>query len=158
LTVDATLLNTINTDAQNAATTIAGMTPTQVFKTIRRSTKITGNGGVNVIDIDGNILDTLTLSGSSNDVFFVNVSGTINLGGRETLAVAGGVTPGAVIYNLVGSGAVEIHVREVVQGTILAPDYRLDLEGEFNGAIIGGGKNRGINLFEAWVTQPGCPQ
>ncbi|HXR07897.1 MAG TPA: collagen-binding domain-containing protein [Candidatus Acidoferrum sp.] len=157
LTVNAALLDSVNADALNAAATIAAMTPTQVFGTIRRPTLITGNGGVNVIDINGNITDSLLLSGSAKDVFFINVSGTIDLRGRATLAVADGVTAGAVLYNLTGTGTVEIHVRDVVNGTILAPDYRLDLDGEFNGAVIGGGKNKAINLVQARVNQPACP-
>jgi hypothetical protein len=158
LTVNPALLNEVNSAALNAATTIAAMTPTQVFRAIRRPTLITGNGGVNVIDIDGNILDSVVLTGTSNDVFFINVAGTIDLRDRANLGVADGVTAGAVLYNLIGTGTVEIHVRDVVNGTILAPDYRLDLDGEFNGAIIGGGKDRGINLSEARVNQPVCPQ
>jgi choice-of-anchor A domain-containing protein len=156
--VNAALLNTVNEDALNAAATVAAMTPTQVFKTIRRPTVITGNGGVNVIDINGNITDSVVLSGNAHDVFFINVSGTIDLRDRATLAVAGGVTAGAVLYNLTGTGAVEIHVRNVVNGTILAPNYSLELDGDFNGAVIGGGRNKAINLFEARVTQAACPQ
>jgi hypothetical protein len=157
LAVDPAALATVDSDALNAATTVAAMTPTQVFENIRRETVITGNGGVNVIDINGNITDSLMLSGGSNDVFFVNVSGTIRLRDHRTLGVAGGVSAGGVLYNLVGNGEVEIGRRSVVNGTILAPDYALDLAGEFNGAVIGGGSGRHINLIEARVNQPVCP-
>ncbi len=157
LTVNAALLDTVNADALNAAATVAAMTPTQVFGTIRRPTLITGNGGVNVIDINGNIAGSLILSGSANDVFFINVSGTIDLRDRATLTVADGVTADAVLYNLTGAGIVEIPVRGVVNGTILAPDYRLDLDGVFNGAVIGG-KDKAINLVGARVNQPAGPQ
>jgi hypothetical protein len=156
VTVNATLLDTVNTDALNAAADIAAQTPTQVFGAIRRPTLITGNGGLNIIDINGSITASVVLSGTSNDVFFINVSGTIDLRDRATLAVADGVTAGAVLYNLTGHGEVEIHVRDVVNGTILAPNYDLNLDGEFNGAIIGGGRNREINLFGARVNQPDC--
>jgi hypothetical protein len=158
LTANAALLDTVNADALNAATTIAAMTPTQAFGSIRRPTVISGNGAVNVIAINGDITDSLVLTGGTNDVFFINVSGTIDLSDRATLAVADGVSAGAVLYNLTGTGNVEIHVRHAVDGTILAPNYRLDLDGEFNGAVIGGGKNKDINLFEAQVDQPACPQ
>jgi len=156
VTVDATLLDSVNADALSAAAKIAAMTPTQVFGTIRRPTVITGNGGVNVIDIDGNIRDSVVLSGTASDVFFINVSGNIDLRDHATLAVTDGVTAGAVLYNLIGAGTVEIHVRNVVNGTILAPDYRLNVDGEFNGAIIGGGKDKEINLVAARVNQPAC--
>ena len=158
LTVNAPLLNTVNSDALGAAATIAAMTPTQAFGPIRRPTEITGNGGVNVIDINGSITSPLTLTGTADDVFFINVKGTIDLRDRASLAVAGGVTAGAVLYNLTSAGTVEIHVRDGVNGTILAPDYRLNLDGVFNGAIIGGGKDNPVNLFEAQVNQPACPQ
>jgi hypothetical protein len=159
VTIDATLLDTVNADAMSASSNIAAMTPTQEFGAIRRPTTITGNGGVNVISIDGNITRSLTLGGGSNDVFFVNVSGTIELDDHATLAVSGGVPAGAVIYNLTkGFGTVAIGDRVVVNGTILAPGYNLGLEGKFNGAVIGGGRHRVIELFNAQVNQPVCPQ
>jgi hypothetical protein len=157
LTVDATQVDTVNADALNAAATIAALTPTQTFAAIRRPTVITGNGGLNVIDIDGNITASVLLSGSSNDVFFINVSGTIDLRDHAALAVTGGVTAGAVLYNLTGHGTVEIHVLDGINGTLLAPDYNLHLDGEFNGAVIGGGRDREINLLVARVNQPACP-
>jgi hypothetical protein len=157
LTVDPSAVATVDAAALNALTTVAAMTPTQVFGHIRRETLITGNGGVNMIDIDENITDSLILSGGSNDVFFINVSGTIRLRDHKALAVAGGVSAGAVLYNLIGNGEVEIGERSVVNGTILAPDYALDLAGEFNGAVIGGGNGRRINLIEARVNPPVCP-
>ena len=156
LTVDPAQLATVNTDALNAAATIAATTPDQTFGNIRRPTVITGNGGLNVIAINGSIRDTLVLSGTSNDVFFVNVSGTIDLRDRSALTVSGGVTAASVLYNLTGAGTVELHVRDNVNGTILAPNYNVNIEGQFNGAIIAGGRNREINLLATRVTQPDC--
>ncbi len=158
VTVDPTLLDSVNADALNASATLAALTPTQVLGRINRPTVVTGNGGVNIIDIHGNITESLILSGSASDVFFINVSGTIDLRDRSTLAVINGVTPGAVLYNLTGAGTVEVHVRNGINGTILAPDYNFILEGEFNGAVIGGGRNKTINLAGARVNQPDCPQ
>ena len=157
--VDATLLGSVNTDALNAAATVEALTPTQTLGAINSPTLVVGNGGVNVINIYGNITDSLMLSGTASDVFFVNVSGTIDLVGNSVLAVTGGVTAGAVLYNLTGSGAVQTHVGNVVNGTILAPNHNFNLDGEFNGAVIGGGKNNTISLLSgARVNQQACPQ
>jgi hypothetical protein len=158
LYVAPALLDSVNTDALNAAGALRALTPTQTLGAINTPTMVIGNGGENVIDINGNITESLILSGSASDVFFINVSGTINLGGSSILAVTGGVSAGAVLYNLTGSGAVQTHVGNVINGTLLAPNYSFKLDGEFNGAVIGGGKGKTISLLSgAKVNQPDCP-
>ena len=76
---------TFSTDATNASATFASLTPTQTFANISSPTTITGNGGLNVINITGNIANSLTLKGTSSDQFVVNVQGTLNLTGSESL-------------------------------------------------------------------------
>jgi choice-of-anchor A domain-containing protein len=101
---------------------------------------VTGNGGLNVIAINGDIQNTVILSGNSNDVFIVNVTGTADLSGSETLGLAGGVTANHVLYNFTGSGgSIDILSSGAVDGTLLAPHDDFILDGTFNGEIIGGG-------------------
>ena len=76
--INSTLLAQNDTDALNASTTAQGLTATQTFGNISSTTTVTGNGGLNVIDINGSINlnnASLILSGSASDVFIVNVTG-----------------------------------------------------------------------------------
>ena len=142
LLIDPALLAQANADALTAAAQAAALTPTQTFGSITSDTTVTGNGGLNVITITGNITDSLILSGTGSDVFIVNVSGSVSLGGSETLGMDGGVTADHVLYNFTGaSGTITTHVGNVLNGTLLAPTYSFSLDGLFNGAIIGGGKS-----------------
>ena len=99
---NASLLTQNDTDAQTASTVAAGLTATQTFAAINAATTITGNGGLNVIDITGGINlnnASLTLSGTASDVFIVNVTGNATFAGTGGLLLAGGVTPNHVLYN-----------------------------------------------------------
>jgi Carboxypeptidase regulatory-like domain len=142
VTVDSAVMTQADSDALSTATSAAALAPTQTFGTITKSTTVTGNGGLNVIAINGNIENSLTLTGTASDVFVVNVTGNVDLFGRETLSVAGGVTPDHVLYNFTGSkGSVTILTAGNVSGTLLAPHDDLMLDGTFNGEIVGGGSS-----------------
>ncbi len=140
LSTDSALLATVDSSALAASTQAAALTPTQTLGTIAHATTLTGNGGLNVIAINGSIRNSLTLNGSSNDVFIVNVTGNANLSGSETLGLAGGVTANHVLYNFTGHGdSINILTTKVVDGTLLALHDDFNLDGTFNGEIIGGG-------------------
>jgi len=140
VTANAALLATVDSSALAASSQAAVLTPTQTLGTIAHSTTVTGNGGLNVIAINGNIRNSLILSGTSSDIFIVNVTGTADLSGRETLGLAGGVTADHVLYNFTGSGgSINILSSSAVDGTLLAPHEDFNLDGTFNGEIIGGG-------------------
>jgi hypothetical protein len=112
----------VDTDALSAAAAAKALSPTQTFGTISSPTTINGNGGQNVIKINGDIKNSLTLNGTVNDTFVNNVTGTANLGGSSALGLAGGVTANNVLYNFTGtSGTIATHVGDVVNGTLLAP-------------------------------------
>jgi len=99
---------------------------------------VNGNGGLNVININGNITTSLILNGSATDIFIVNVTGTLSLTGSDVLGVAGGVSGNNVLYNFTGSGGtLTTHVNNMVNGTLLAPNYDFILH-SLNGRIIGG--------------------
>jgi uncharacterized repeat protein (TIGR01451 family)/choice-of-anchor A domain-containing protein len=146
---NATLLAQNDTDALAAATQAAALTATQTFGAINAATTITGNGGLNVIDVNGSINlnnASITLSGTASDVFVVNVTGNATFGGTGGLLLAGGVTPNHVLYNFTdtnngpGPGTITSAIGNTLDGTLLAPNYNLNLAGSFIGAVIGGGK------------------
>jgi hypothetical protein len=137
---NAALLATIDSSALAASSQAAALTPTQTLGTITHSTTVTGNGGLNVIAINGSIRNSLILTGTSSDVFIVNVSGTADLSGNETLGLAGGVTANHVLYNFSGTGgSINLLTSSAVDGTLLAPHEDFILDGTVNGEIIGGG-------------------
>jgi hypothetical protein len=136
---NSVLLNQNYTDAMAAAALVAGMPATQTFGSIGSRTTINGTGGVNVININGNITNSLILNGGANDIFVINVSGGMQLTGSATLGLAGGVTADHVLYNFTGSGqTIDTHVGNVIFGTLLAANSNFHLDGVFNGRIIGG--------------------
>ena len=138
ITASGVLLNQNFTDAMNAARLAASLSPTQTLGSITHTTTINGNGGLNVININGNITTSLILNGSATDIFIVNVTGTLSLTGSTVLGVAGGVTGNNVLYNFTGSGGtITTHVNNMVNGTLLAPNYDFILH-SLNGRIIGG--------------------
>ena len=133
-------------DAVNASSQAAVLTPTQTLGAVSTPNIVTGNGGLNVIDVNGGIKASLTLSGTANDVFIVNVTGTLALGGSSVLGLSGGVTADHVLYNFTAVGdTITTHVGNVLNGTLLAPQSSFNLDGAFNGEIIGGGG--AINLL-----------
>lgn len=140
LVVDPTLMTESDQDAQFASAVASALTPTQSLNAVRTATTLTGNGGVNVINVARNITASLTLNGTADDVFVINVSGSLRLGSGEGIRLAGGVTADHVILNFVGStGSVNAN-RAVINGTVLAPTYSVDLRAAtVNGEIIAGG-------------------
>ena len=140
VTANAALLATVDSSALAASSQAAALTPTQTLGTIAHSTTVTGNGGLNVIAINGNIQNSLILSGNSNDIFIVNVTGNVDLSGSETLGLAGGVTADHVLYNFTDhGGTINILSNSAVNGTLLALHDDIIVDGTFNGEIIGGG-------------------
>jgi len=155
--VNPALLTLVDADALNAAAAAAAEPPTQMFGNISSPTVVNGGGGQNVIQINGNITSTLILNGGPSDSFVVNVTGTLTLGGSDTLGLSGGVTTGQVLYNFTGSKAtISTHVGNVVNGTLLAPNDDFNLDGRFNGRIIGGGGTI-VLMSGTVVNQPECP-
>ena len=136
---DSLILKRNYTDAVNASAQAAALAPTRTFGSIGSATTIAGNGGLNVIQINGDITSSLILSGSANDEFVINVAGTLNLTGSSVLGLNGGVTAGNVIYNFTSSGQTIItRGGNVVSGTLLALRDDIQINGNFFGEIIGG--------------------
>jgi Ice-binding-like len=150
------------TDAFAANTAGAALMATQTFTASSINTAgktITGNGGLNVIDITGDINlnnHNITLSGGASDIFVVNVTGNLDLVGTASLVLTGGLSTGNVLYNFTGGtsahhGSFNTHIGDNVYGTMLAPYYDMNLDGNWYGELIGGPMTIGL-LSNATVT------
>jgi hypothetical protein len=139
--------------AQNASATFAAMTPTANVSGGTGGT-IVGNGGTNVVNVSGNLTAPLTLTGTAADKFIVNVQGGIALGGNTAIGAGSGVTPGQVVFNVLG-GDVNTHVGNAVNGILLDANGNMTLDGKFNNEIIGGGKS--ITLMSGAVVNGPSP-
>jgi len=142
--VTQTSLTQANNDALAAYNTALGFAPTQTFGTISTATTINGNGGLNVIDINGNInlsdSNNLSLNGGPSDFFILNVTGGVTLDGSAQITGTGGVTASSLLINVIGTGnSLTSHVGNVINGTLLAP-YRSLTFHSANGAILAGGE------------------
>jgi hypothetical protein len=145
--VNAGLLTQADADAANMAAQAKALPATQTFGSVGSPTTVIGNGGLNVIDINGTITASLSLSGGANDTFVVNVSGTVNFSAGANLGLAGGLTADHVLYNFTGSGGtIATASGSVLNGTLLAPAYSFSLGGTLNGAAIGGGSSLSLSV------------
>jgi PEP-CTERM motif len=100
----------------NAASALA---PTQTLGNVTGALNITGNGGLNVIDINSLSNPDLTITGGSNDNFVFNISGNFQ---TNHVMVLNGVTPSQILFNLTGtSGNIfQTSGGDVLFGTFLA--------------------------------------
>ncbi len=152
-------LTVARNDALAASACFAALAPTQTYSTINNSTTISGNGGLNVINVGSVVLvkKVLTLSGGPNDVFIFNVSGDYSLGSSQ-IKLTGGVKASNVLWNFPGTGTTVNVYKDVTSavGTFLVPfrDYVQDVAA-LTGSVIAGGNVR-IHSG-ATVTRPaGC--
>jgi hypothetical protein len=124
------------TVAKNVSDYAASLSATQTFTTINSTTTITGNGGLNVIDVANIQNAKLTLSGSANDYFVFNVSSAIQT--NQPMTLSGGISPSHILFNLTGTGTVLFQTSggDLLYGTYLATNggkfqfSNLDLNGE----------------------------
>jgi hypothetical protein len=77
------------------------LTATQTFGNITGTTTITGNGGLNVIDVANIQNAPLTLKGTVNDVFVLNISGSYQT--NQPMTLSGGVLASNVLFNFTGT-------------------------------------------------------
>src|SRR5207249_1972517 len=93
-------------DALAAAANAAALPCTQTIATLSGAQTILGNGGLNVICVGDVTLSgkTVTLLGAASDQFVINVTGRFALTAGGSIRVAGGLQPGAVLYDIIGTG------------------------------------------------------
>ena len=152
--------NTALTDAQNVSSYASSLTATQTFGAITSTKTITGNAGLNVIDVASIHNAPLTLSGPANAIFVINVSGEFHT--NKVMTLAGGVLPSNVLFNFTGASG---HVLQTsggnkLYGTFLARDggqfqfSELNLDGELintdgNVQFVSGSKISDFTPFTA---------
>jgi hypothetical protein len=159
---NSSLLAQNDADALAAAAAAKALAPTQTFGTISLASSQTmtvqGNGGLNVIQVNGSIglsgSSQLILNGSASDVFIFNVTGNTNISGSSVLGkLSGGVTANHVLYNFTGSGSLQAGAGNTFFGTFLAPNYSYGIEGNYAGELIIGGQSvalaSGAKVFSA---------
>jgi choice-of-anchor A domain-containing protein len=117
---------------------------------VKEDLTITGNGGFNVVCLEGIELSggkQITLSGSAEDTFVLNITGKkFKLSGGSDIRTTGLLEPQRVLYNVIGvgedvalsgGGGGATCCEAIVDGTILAPERKVKLSpGLVNGAVI----------------------
>jgi hypothetical protein len=130
-------------DALAAAAAHADRLPTQSFDRLSVSTTLYGQGGMNVIAIEG--LDysrssattplTLTLQGGDSDLFLLNVSGKFVMGPNSSIR---GVDPSRVLINVLpGNTPAQFAANSYVGGTLLATERKMGPLQGASGPVIG---------------------
>jgi len=154
-------LSGADADARAASLADAALPPTQVFGNITSTTTITGNGGLNVIDVGTiNLMDTLTLAGTASDVFIINVSGDFTCNGCA-ISLSGGVTYTNVLFNVFNAGTTLVDIFKpvaIVNGIFLAPLRAVAVDkATLNGAVIGAGVAMDTLTVHSGATVTFCP-
>ena len=136
-------LSNVEDAAWDAFGIIANLNATQSFNSIHNSMTINATQTINVINVGSIQLDgssVLTLHGSANAYFFINVSGNYAQTGNSAIHLTGGVPSTHVIFNITGKGQqVAFTGKSVGEGTYLAPQRDIAVSGAtVNGVLIGG--------------------
>lgn len=89
--------------ADQVGTYAAGLTANLTFGTISSATTFTAVGSQTVIDIDNVNNAVLTFSGTSSQIFVVNISGKMSETGGTDIILTGGVTAAQILFNFTGT-------------------------------------------------------
>ena len=154
---DTTLTNSALASAEAVSIYAESLPATQVF-----SNTITGNGGLNVIDVTNIANGNFTITGSASDIFVFNVSGKFST--NDTMVLGGAVKASQILFNFLGtSGDVfQTSGGNTTYGTFLATrggDFQFS-NLNLNGALINtaGGmqivSGSGINTFTPFSPVP----
>jgi hypothetical protein len=160
--VPGTTTQSALTSAMAVSAYASSLGATQTFTNINNTTTITGNGGLNVIDVANISNAPLTLSGNANDIFVFNVTGAINT--NQAMTLSGGVTAAHVLFNLTGTSG---NVFQTSGGDVSYGTYLATNGGQFQfsnlnltGALINTGGNvqfvsgAKIPTFVGFVPEP----
>ena len=99
-TVPTSITQLALTEANKVSNYAASLTPTQTYGSINNATTVSGNGGLNVIDVSSIQNAPLSISGNASDVFVFNVSGTYQTNQAMTLS---GVNASQILFNFTGT-------------------------------------------------------
>lgn len=132
-----TTVNTVAEFSQNISK--LGVTTPALNGDLSGKITLTGNGSVNVVDINAaahgkNFNGSLSLSGGANDIFYINVFSNMDLTG---LLLSGGVEAKNVFLNIVSGQNAKISGE--INGTVLAfnPQNKKATSLEINATIYG---------------------
>ena len=141
-------------DALAASSAADALAATQTFGSITDSTiwNATALDGINVIDVDDidlGAVDQLTLNGSAEDFFIINISGVFDMTGSSKIVTSGGILPGHVLFNFPTSGDnIRMSAVALAEGTFLAPHRDAVWDGHLvNGAIIANDVRLGSSAY-----------
>jgi probable HAF family extracellular repeat protein len=128
--------------AQNASSSAAAMCSTY-SGSVSTTQTITGTGSAKTLCLQNVNLsggNVLTLTGPSGTAFIINVAGTFTLTGGSKIIVAGAVQPKDVLINVVGTGQdAALTGSSSVQGTLLAPNRKINVSASFvTGQVVSG--------------------
>lgn len=146
-------------DVYAASKAFAALPPTQTFGRITRTRTITGNGCINVIQVDDvnySSKRTLTFKGGPDDYFIVNiVAGGISIG-SDAAILLDGVEPSHLLFNVVGGGAhVSISGKAGVYGTFINTDKGISISGSAdNRGAYYAGENLSLSAGASWYGEP----
>jgi hypothetical protein len=151
-------MSAIQSAALSEAASIGSLTPTQTLSQITAATTITGNGGQNVIMVNGSVNlssgKNLTISGGANDTFIFNISGGFTLNSANI--VLKGIAANQVLFFFPGSGSAIQTNNANMLGIFLAPNRNISIMGGTHTSefISGGtisiascGSNTTVNLL-----------
>jgi hypothetical protein len=122
----------------------AALEPTETFDMIHHDTVIAGNGNINVIEVDRILLTSdrmLTLAGTEDDVFIINVTQFVRMNHNAVGIILDGVLPEHVLFNVMGGGnAIDLAMNTAAAGTFIALNGQASIDGGLvDGAVIAGG-------------------
>jgi len=124
-----------------ASATLAWLTPDVTYASWTCPLTIAGNGGVNVIEITGDVdlnKESVTLTGGPNDIFVINVHGGFTLHNSGGVLAGSGMDASRILINIIGTGAkVTGKAKNEVDGTLLLPYREMEFY-KVSGAIYGG--------------------
>jgi hypothetical protein len=148
-------LTGVAADARAAAAADMVFAPTQVFATLAEGQTIIGNGGMNVIQITGDVTlkTTLTLQGTASDSFIFQFTANDATSAKQ-LTLSGmsmnitGVNANNIYWVFNGTGGqLAITSGSIVYGNFLAPDRGITVDhGTIVGRVIGGGSGTELNI------------
>ena len=163
--VPTSITNTALTDAQNVSSYASSLPANQTFGAITGTKTISGNAGLNVIDVASIHNALLTLSGPANAIFVINVSGKFQT--NKAMTLTGGILASNVLFNFTGTSGQVLSTSggDKLYGTFLATDggqfqfSDLNLDGELintDGKVqfVSGAKISDVTPFIASTPEP----
>lgn len=105
--VSTSVVNAAIASANAVANYAAGLTANLTFGSINSATTFAATGAQTVVDVNGDISNAaITISGTSSDIFVINVTGQYMT--NVSMILSGGVTASDILFNFTGTGGVHV--------------------------------------------------